>query len=109
MPWVYAIAARTAVDRLRRLERTEWLEDDLEDAGMDAMQASRGLSPEMRIDLDRGLDALTARERESLYLARVEGLTLHDVSVATGASVDAVKQRIHRAYIKLRSALRPPD
>ncbi|MCG8650105.1 MAG: RNA polymerase sigma factor [Pirellulales bacterium] len=109
MPWVYAIASRTAIDRRRRQERTEWLEEGLGDDELEGLRSRRGLSPEMRIDLRRGLEGLSARERQALYLARVEGLTLQDVSVTTGASLDAVKQRIHRAYVKLRSTLGAPS
>jgi RNA polymerase sigma-70 factor (ECF subfamily) len=60
---------------------------------------------EARLDIRRHLERLTGIEREVFHLLKVQGLTLEEVSAITGASVTAVKQRAHRAYLKLRLAL----
>ena len=106
LPWAYAIARRASIDRYRRLSRAHRVECDFEEGMNEAAQVRVGLAPEARMDLWRGLNALTEKERETLHLLKVEGLSLEDVSRVTGASVTAVKQRVHRAYLKLRNTLR---
>lgn len=56
-------------------------------------------------DVWRHVHALTESEQEAIHLLKVQGLSLEEVSRITGASVTAVKQRAHRAYVKLRVAL----
>lgn len=38
-------------------------------------------------------------------MMKVEGHSLEEVAAATGTSVGSVKQRVHRAYEKLRKVL----
>jgi len=48
------------------------------------------------------LSELPESQREVLILMKVEGRSLEEVAAATGSSVGSVKQKVHRAYEKLR-------
>jgi len=107
LPWVYAIAKRTAIDGYRRRRRSLAFEQEFRNADPEPAAPS-GVSQETKINLWREITALTGKEREAFELSKVEGRSLNDVATATGASVNAVKQRLHRAYVKLRHTLRGP-
>jgi DNA-directed RNA polymerase specialized sigma24 family protein len=50
--------------------------------------------------------ALPANQRELLILLKVNGLTHEEIARATASTVRAVKQKIRRAYQRLRDLLR---
>jgi RNA polymerase sigma-70 factor (ECF subfamily) len=104
LPWVFAIARRTRIDGFRRYTRREMRETVLSEELPPAASSSTP-DAEARLDIRRHLERLTGIEREVFHLLKVQGLTLEEVSAITGASVTAVKQRAHRAYLKLRLAL----
>ena len=55
--------------------------------------------------LDRAITDLEPLYREVLVLRDVEGLTAPEVAQVLGVGVDAVKSRLHRARIIVRSRL----
>lgn len=105
LPWVYAIARRTAVDGYRRRKKSLAFEREFLDGNPEPAEALSGVSPETKISLWREISALTMKERQAFELLKVEGRSLDDVAAVTGVSANAVKQRVHRAYLKLRKAL----
>jgi RNA polymerase sigma-70 factor (ECF subfamily) len=107
LPWVYAIARRTGIDGYRRARRSLAFQQEFDEGSSDAA-SPRGLSPETKIGLQQELASLSIKERQAIELLKVEGLSLEDVASMTGASVNAVKQRAHRAYLKLRKSLGGP-
>lgn len=103
LPWVYAIARRTQVDRYRkrhRIARHELPDDGAAEqiAAASSDSVEKGRLPE----LSELLKSLPERQRETVLLLKVAGLSLEEVARATGATVGAVKQRAHRAYATLR-------
>ncbi len=100
MPWLFAIARRARVDHYRRSRRRilheEPMHDDLEDTAAGALDVEQ---PE---ELEALLALLTPPERELIELLKLAGLTLDEVARATGTTIGAVKQKVHRAYKKLR-------
>lgn len=105
-PWMRAIVRNSIVDhfrsRKRRLEResdlpVETLPDD-RGAGADR---SEPLAPE----LVAALETLPASQREAVTLIQVEGLSMAEAALRTGASVGAMKVRAHRGYRALHRAL----
>ena len=104
LPWVFAIARRARIDGFRRSTRREMRETPLSEEFGSAVAVS---APEEKTPSDvwRHVHALTENEQEAIHLLKVQGLSLEEVSRITGASVTAVKQRAHRAYVKLRVAL----
>ena len=102
LPWVFAIARRVQVDRYRkskRIERHEVQRDFVEDIPALTPQES---ATDALPDLAELLKTLPPQQRETVLLLKVSGLSLEEVSRATGVSVGAVKQRAHRAYTNLR-------
>lgn len=57
--------------------------------------------------LEEAIGALEPMYREVLLLRDVEGLTAPEVARVTGASVQAVKSRLHRARLAVRAHLAP--
>jgi len=104
LPWVYAIARRVRIDHYRRTIRTSVREqrwDELHEptASGEAESAHAGR------DLQELLSPLTASEREVLELMKVGGMSLEEVARATSCTVGSVKQKVHRAYGKLRETM----
>jgi RNA polymerase sigma-70 factor (ECF subfamily) len=97
--WFYAIARHVRVDHYRRAMRTTLREQDLKNIPEPAA------APVQSEGLEALLAPLSAREREVLEMLKVEGLSLEEVARATSSTVGSVKQRVHRAYKKLRKAI----
>jgi RNA polymerase sigma-70 factor, ECF subfamily len=100
LPWIYAIANHTRVDQYRKARRIAQVELPVEDTGR--LETAQAPSKTPAPELWELLKTLPAPQRETVLLLKVAGLSLQEVSRATGASVGAVKQRAHRAYTALR-------
>lgn len=102
LPWVFAIARRTQIDHYRKKQRTarhEFQKEDLQEiASGNPSFGSQSPLPA----LSELLRTLPPQQRQTILLLKVAGMSLEEVSKATGASVGAVKQRAHRAYMTLR-------
>ncbi len=102
LPWIFAIARHVQVDHYRKRQRIAqhevWHENVEQISAVTASSASRPHLPEIS-DL---LKSLPRQQQETVLLLKVAGLSLEEVSRATGASIGAVKQRAHRAYTTLR-------
>jgi RNA polymerase sigma-70 factor (ECF subfamily) len=103
LPSFYAIARHVRVDHYRRSVRVSSSEQE--------MEAMRRGSTLAKPDGD-GADALqallaplTESEREVIAMMKVEGMSLEEVARATSSTVGSVKQKVHRAYRKLREAM----
>jgi RNA polymerase sigma-70 factor (ECF subfamily) len=57
--------------------------------------------------LNNAIAALTPEQREVFVLRHIEGWSYEAIAQHTGASVAALKMRMHRAYDRLRELLRP--
>jgi len=56
-------------------------------------------------DLQALLAPLPESQREVIEMLKVAGMSLEEVARATSSSVGAVKQKVHRAYEKLRERM----
>jgi RNA polymerase sigma-70 factor (ECF subfamily) len=102
-PWLYAIARHARLDARRRRERFRTRElqtDDLTEVA--APQTDFGSTP-----IPDLLSCLPEGQREVLVMLKGCGMTLEEVARATSSTVGAVKQKAHRAYERLRTALDP--
>jgi RNA polymerase sigma-70 factor, ECF subfamily len=103
LPWFYAIARHVRVDHHRKSVRITEGERELE--------AMARTSPRMGADAGRGdslealLAPLSASEREVIEMLKVTGMSLEEVARATSSTVGSVKQKVHRAYRKMRAKL----
>jgi RNA polymerase sigma factor (sigma-70 family) len=99
-PWLFRIAHNTAIDFLRRYERrfvepmAELPESALADAATDPDVVRAALSTFV---------ALPVSQRSAVILKDVLGHSLEDISLATGATVPAVKAALVRGRANLRA------
>jgi RNA polymerase sigma-70 factor (ECF subfamily) len=100
----------SAHQRAQRREAS--LEALLEVRGDEALGVSDEPSPDDATDdalswerTQRAIQSLAPLYRETLLLRDVEGLSAEEVSQVVGASVGAVKSRLHRARAEVRALL----
>ena len=101
LPWIFAIARHTRLDSYRRRRR----------------QASRetlmSAPPEVAVAPDEfGADRLGSllsplpeSQQEVIVMLKVTGMSLEEAARATSSTVGAIKQKLHRAYAKLRETI----
>ncbi len=103
--WVYAIAKYKLVDLLRRRagheSRNETIDDELEVLAHNDAEAATA-----RLDLDRLLTRLPARQRLPIIHMKLEGLSVVETARATGMSASAVKVGVHRGLKALAAMIR---
>jgi RNA polymerase sigma-70 factor (ECF subfamily) len=100
LPWVFAIARRVRIDHYRRTSRTTARELRLEE--LSDVTATLSRQEVQADDLETLLAPLSDGEREVILMMKVAGMSLEEVARATSSSVGSVKQKVHRAYSKLR-------
>ncbi|MGB7496897.1 MAG: RNA polymerase sigma factor [Candidatus Acidiferrum sp.] len=101
LPWFYAIARHTRVDHYRKALRTTAREQRLEEMPTTAAPSSAAQTH----DLESLLAPLSESQRELIEMLKVAGMSLEEVARATSCSVGSVKQKVHRAYKKLRERM----
>ena len=105
--WMIAIARHKLIDLWRRRGRR-----DAELASLDELEDHEAPSSDdreehaARRDLGVLLRSISPAPREAIVLTKIEGLTVAEVSVRTGASVAAVKVQVHRGLKKLAELVR---
>ena len=92
--WAYAVARYKLIDfwrrrRVRPQVALELVEDTLWEAP--------DLSAESRLDLERALAVLPARQRQLIRDVKIEGLSLAEAGARAGISEGAAKVALHRA------------
>lgn len=99
-PWLFGIARRVAMDRLR----FEYVRRSAEDVELDELPADEP-SPELEADaaaLDGALGNLSLADREILTLFYLRELSLAEIADTLAVPVGTVKSRLHRARHELR-------
>ncbi len=111
--WLYTIARSFCIKRRRKSKFAPAHVEPLEaarDVGSAAPDPEAALEArEAEQAVARAVAELPPDQREVLVLRDVEGLTAPEVAEVTGASVAAVKSRLHRARAALRARLVPFD
>ena len=113
--WLYQIATHVCYDRFRRSSRQPRLEP-LDSSGSVGTGSEGDREDETSLDrvLERAemsacvrsfLEDLSDEYRHVILLHDVEGLTNAEIAEMVGASLDAIKIRLHRARRKLQAAL----
>ena len=102
LAWVYAIARRVRIDNYRRryrIARREVAADVLPE-----VRAGQGSSQELPSFAEL-VALLPESQREVLTMLKVGGLSIEEVARATSSTAGSVKQKVHRAYDRLRRML----
>ncbi len=103
LPWFYAIARHVRVDHYRKTIRTTAREQRLDEIAEVAGTVPG--EPGKADNLDALLAPLPESQREVIEMLKVAGMSLEEVARATSSSVGSVKQKVHRAYEKLRKTM----
>ena len=116
--WLSRIAANQTLMRLRHRKVVNQVEDNLDgpsfseqgsmvdqvaDWKRDALELT--LDAELSKAIEQASDTLPEPYRQVFLLKDVEGLSYEEISEITGDSVTAIKSRLHRARLSLRSAI----
>jgi len=111
--WLYTVARSFCIKKRRRTKDAPAQHEPLDQAAQE-QAAVPAPSPEQallgreaRDAVAAALDQLEPEMRETVILRDIEGLTAPEVAQVTGASVPAVKSRLHRARQALRERLSP--
>jgi len=102
-PWLFGIARRVAMDRLR----FEYVRRGAEDIELDELPGNDS-TPDLDADLaaiDSALAGLPIAEREMLTLFYLRELSLAEIATLLGVPVGTVKSRLFRARQELRHTL----
>jgi len=108
--WLYTIARSFCIKRRRRSKFAPTDEISLDRQPLALPSPSPGpdelaAGGEVKRALAQALDVLDPAAREVLILRDMEGLTAPEVARITGASVDAIKSRLHRARASVRASI----
>jgi RNA polymerase sigma-70 factor (ECF subfamily) len=108
--WLYRIAMNLALSRRRRARPVFSLEENREAIGEEP--ADRGEAPpdkmvreERLAEIQAAVANLDADQRAVLVLRAVEGFDYRTIGLVLGLNVGTVRSRLHRARMKVRSAL----
>ena len=99
--WLFAIAHRVLVDHVRGGSRTQ------ASAGEATVDLAEPPTQKVRVLLQRALQALDTVDRHAFLLAEVAGLSYAEIAVVLDTSHAAVRSRVYRARLALRTALTP--
>lgn len=116
--WMHRITVNAALMKMRREKKFQQnvpLENDGPDHDLPVIQlADTGCTPhetacntELGARVRAAIDALPEPYRSAVLLSDVDGLSMQEIAEATGATIAAVKTRIHRGRLALRKALAP--
>jgi RNA polymerase sigma-70 factor (ECF subfamily) len=103
--WMLAIARHKLIDLWRRRGRQDALHDPIDDVDGAQLVAAAHDEGAQR-DLGQLLADLPAAQREAIVLTKIEGLSVAEVSVRTGASESAIKVQVHRGLKRLADRVR---
>jgi len=105
--WILSIASHHCIDRLRR-RRITWVDiDDEPLAGHPALRERRAGPEEVAVRSEREaavrelLAALPEKDRAALILLYWHDMSYEEIAEATGATVSAIKSRLHRARLAM--------
>lgn len=105
LPWLYAIARYKIIDYLRKHKRLTHLTVPL-DEELQCLELIATNDAGFGHDVDILLQSLSEKQRNVLKLIKLEGLSIHEVSIRTGYSPSDVKVTTHRALKCLQHLVR---
>ena len=99
-PWLFGIARRVAMDRLRR-QYTRAVDPDAVLEDIAAPEIDADLEADLAA-LESKLESLPLRERETLALFYLRELSIDEIAALLAVPAGTVKSRLHRARQLLR-------
>ena len=102
--WLYRVATREGLRRLRRTSRTRSL-GEMEEAALPAADLPERLAEDERERLRTEVDALPPNSRAVVVLHYVEDMSLAEVADVLGIPIGTTKSRLAYGLARLRAAL----
>ena len=103
--WMTRILVNQCRTLRAKTERREALFTDDVDPDYAHRHEGAASSTEVWPDLDRALAQLPAEQREAVVLRYGDDLTFEEMARITGAGESALKMRVQRAFVRLRTIL----
>jgi len=115
--WLYRIAYNASLMRLRKRDQmtTFSIDEHLGEAGEErgspplvdwsTMPDDQLLSAEARQEMDKAIAELPETLRSAFVLRDIQGMSGQETAEVLGITVQAVKNRLHRARLRLRERL----
>jgi RNA polymerase sigma-70 factor (ECF subfamily) len=106
-PWLFAIAQRRIVDRLRRQGRA-WQHETPLEPEHETSVATQANCPEASCDavaVHDAVERLPPGQREAIKLMKLQEMSLRQASAISGMSIAALKVATHRGLKSLRKLL----
>lgn len=105
--WLYRIAVNKALKFRQRRRRTALREDGaaIEDVDPGDGPEEELLAAEMRVQFDRGMERLSARERAAFALCHRQGFKIDQAASLMDCSSGAVKSYLFRGREKMKAFL----
>ena len=108
-PWLFAIAANTCTDVLRRRRECDVSWDESSASNAPAADAVSPFEAVAKLDLQRivaaALQGLSEAERTAVILKHIQGFTYEEISEMTNMPVGTVKSHTYRGRRKLAELL----
>ena len=99
--WVFKIARNLAIDYGRSQQRRPV-------GALFNTEVGRAPSQHTSVEMNAALERLGELDRDVFLLREVVGLSYEEIARACSLSADAVRSRIHRARLQLRTELAAP-
>lgn len=103
--WAVAIARHKLVDLWRRRGRRDDLHEALDDVD-EQLLVSAPDDGGARRDLEALLQELPPAQQHAIVLTKLEGLSVAEAAIRTGASESAIKVQVHRGLRRLAALVR---
>jgi RNA polymerase sigma-70 factor (ECF subfamily) len=102
--WLHAIGTSVALNGLRKIKRLRQRQTNLE-AAADIPGHRRQSEPDLKVRLERAIDALPDGYRTVFLMHDVEGYTHEEIGATLGVRTGTSKAQLSRARAKLRESL----
>ncbi len=107
--WIYAIASRICLDRMKH--RRRWValpEEELRFRPLFDNGAERRLEAREWLDLVKVLASKLGRKQQTVFtLSALEGLSHEEIAQITGLSAEKIKGNLYAARQKMKEQLKP--
>ncbi|MFZ2983353.1 MAG: sigma-70 family RNA polymerase sigma factor [Sphingobium sp.] len=103
--WAYAVARYKMIDHFRRSRQTQTID------GLEDILIAEGFEDacSARIDIDRLLGGISAKQAKAIRDTKVEGLSIAEAAQSQGLSETDIKVSVHRGLKALAARMRGAD
>ncbi len=107
LPWMYAIARYKAIDYLRKNKiafKSVSIEETYHE--FEINHSLDNVNGSDLLDLEKLCENLPTKQKDLLRLVKIDGMSIHEVSLKTGFTMSDIKVTVHRAIKELKKQIR---